>query len=148
MSTVLPPGRELDAVVAEKVMGWRRGLLRRKPLHTDVIPPGQSRPWRDYSQVGDHPYIEAPNGKKWFLCAYDCNVMDLVSRLLPQCSTDISAALEVVEKMREKGFRFRLDVTEDGSCAEFRRGEARFWGGSDIISHAICLAALKSHEPR
>ena len=63
-------------------------------------------------------------------------------------STDISAAWEVVEKMKKKGFALIVQETP------LRKSQATFdgmdYGNTTItehgesISHAICLAALKA----
>lgn len=80
-------------------------------------------------------------------------------------STDISAAMQVVEKMREKGWRFHMSDIEGGMRHELEAGErkdgenllvtfhsldARKGGGSFGLqgkeAEAICLAALKVME--
>jgi hypothetical protein len=112
----MKPGRELDAFVAEKVMGWKK----------QEFVPGVSHEhrWHDQNgqlQISIHPY-----------------------------STDIAAAWEVVEKFIKDGWEVVLNVSireakitlwNDAGMA-IREGKA--FGSS--ITHAICLAALKTVE--
>lgn len=68
----------------------------------------------------------------------------------PKYSTDIKAAWEVVEKMREKGLVFQLNLSDRGSLAyfydhnrpaeQYNPGKARAFN----TPRAICLSALKT----
>jgi len=66
--------------------------------------------------------------------------------LVPHYSTDIAAAFEVVEVMRERGFRYVIDHASQGDAyvvfghADTRSGKA--WDAS--VPTGICLAALKA----
>ena len=126
-------GRELDALIAEKVMG-----------HRMFEPPPMSEPW----EVMPDDYRGRP--------------------LLPY-STDIGAAWEVVEKMRERG-KDRKDIAicmdgfslsqnhvgedwqdypwapEGGWSATFTDGYNTSGAAALTAPHAICLAALKAVE--
>lgn len=121
-----PVGRELDAAIAEKVMGL------------------EWRPWKPYA---------APQG--WFpKDAPECNertgddlAIDADGYLpdLPMYSYDITEAWEVVEKARQLvslEVEFALYANEDSTW------DAAFGmeGGvkADTAPHAICLAALKA----
>ena len=104
----MTPGRELDALVAEKVMGWKRAGMK----------------WEDQ------------NGKDtgWFLTEHGSQECDPFSP-----STDISPALQVVEKVGNVKMEFLDDGR--GYWCEFRgRGEVH----APTAPHAICLAALKA----
>lgn len=95
--------RELDAMVAEKVMGWT--------LH-GVAPSGGR-------------VLIAPSGAMG----------------IPNYSTDISAAWQVVEKMRSKRIHFEMGSTIPGDwTAYFNNDRAT----DKSAPRAICLAALKA----
>jgi len=107
--TTLPAGRDLDAVVAERVMGyeWRR---------FDYPPAGQGyrygKPW---TWLSSEKHGDDPEGDE---TKFIGNV--------PHFSTDIAAAFLVVERMREQGWQFHMNATEapDSSnawCAWFAR---------------------------
>lgn len=120
-------GRELDALVAEKVTGyaWER-------------------------DGDDYALMRVPGTNQ---CAMEINRGERYYALLPRFSTDIAAAWEVVDAMRQRGFAFKMfraDSTDDS---------AKTWAafapsGSDIVDEtyaeapddtaplAICRAAL------
>ena len=118
----MEPGRELDAEVAEKIMGWRRS--------------------EDPRLVGD-----------WWTLDGDQHFCKL-----PECSTDISTAWKVVEKLAENNLvvsvawgngrngakyasvRVMLDMFKDAESIGYSECEA------DALTapHAICTAALKA----
>ena len=109
--------RELDAEVAEKVMGW-------KPLEDSAMYPNHG--WAGSDGL--------------FLChAFDF-----------EPSTDIAAAFQVVEKMRERGYEFSLDSNTAGDKQD---GEP-LWIASvgkwsrmgQTPSEAICRAALAAQH--
>lgn len=115
-------GRELDALIAEKVMGWTNVAERRNTFTR----PGALIPsdWRGWS--GD-----TPNGER--------------EQLIPPYSTDIAAAWQVVERFSAKWIDivYRPDagwwVTIDG------RGHGNAGGAIEkTLPLAICLAALKA----
>ena len=114
MNTTVKPGRELDALVAEKVMGLRFV-------------------WR--SQLTDH---YGYNAGVWTIPT-KWGTMDLTEEP-PRYSTDIAAAWEVVEKMREDGFLVALYRSAGAWIADTNPG----YGKSDTAPHAICLAALRA----
>jgi len=128
-------GRELDRLVAEKVMG----------LDLDEFAYDTFKSWRnEWGGKGishSEPYDQEKYRDR------------MLSFAVPHYSTDISAAWEVVSAMVEKGLGFRLTVEYDRSC------EARFYLWEDGIPvefskeyvtsyedapHAICLAALEA----
>jgi hypothetical protein len=152
----LKAGRELDALVAERVMGlipcaqWRSvnfgsggGPTMMSHSEKDSPHPGQ----QCYPAVPglDHPYNKPAS-----------------------YSTDIAAAWQVVERMRELGFRCMLEllvsagtigppwhVNPEVASASFRRvgGEASldealhknwWYSKAETMPLAICIAVLKS----
>lgn len=125
----LTAGRELDALIAERVMG---------------IAPEE---WRYRCYVERHERDEA-----W---CYHCRALigdaEVDGRIPQPYSTRIEDAWLVVEKMRADGWRVRLDDEPEGWGAWFRRGHdpidpmiPLYEGDVRLASmpHAICLAAL------
>lgn len=119
-------GIELDELVAEKVMGWKKIDLTR--VHFDT----RGLKWMWDKKEG-YPYSEVQK--------------------TPEYSRDIAAAWEVVEKLKSKGFLFAVNTANDWEV-EFNLNEGRFLQNGDTIGmgrastapHAICLAALKAYE--
>ena len=114
MNTTVKPGRELDALVAEKVMGCKVYVEANGNPRCDC--PGANA-------TGPRPH--ASYGLYASLKRY---------------STDIAAAWEVVEKMREDGFLVALYRSAGAWIADTNPG----YGKSDTAPHAICLAALRA----
>jgi hypothetical protein len=86
----LKPGRELDALIAEKVMGFRC-----------VVDKGNGNvSWIAYGVYGE-THTPPMAWKKW-------------NYKVPPYSTDIAAAWEVVEKMSEQWPQYQLAKIEDG----------------------------------
>jgi hypothetical protein len=122
--------RELDALVAEKVMGFDVRIASEYESVFMCCAMGNCGK-RDYLSEGDrYVYKEMPDHQpEW---------------LLPHYSTDISAAMEVVEKMREREFLPCLWAAQMW-IVEFWEGEKLVSGDSgDSLPRAICLAALKA----
>lgn len=106
--TDLKPGRELDGLIAEKVMGC-------------------------FS-------LDRDEYATW---SCDCNLTSDLwhcgeSGSLKSYSTDIAAAWEVVEKLRDDNFA----IEEHGTHWKARFGTE--WAGAETAQHAICLAALRA----
>jgi hypothetical protein len=125
----LPPGRALDALVAERVMGWPRR----------VPPSAFGHPWptdthwfTDHDSEVEHLWRE--DGK---LCS------------MPFCpSTDITAAWQVVEKLREHYTNVSLHgangwgLTAWNSALDGREYDLGGPINAATAPHAICLTAL------
>lgn len=121
----LKAGRELDALIAEKVMGWKRGPKRQYIEGENwLLPDGASPHYREGAVGG-------------------------LKAIIPSFSTDIAAAFEVFEKLAEqfadvgvhalsRGF-WEAEIYDE-SKAEWIRASAR------TAPLAICLAALKAVE--
>lgn len=121
----MKPGRELDALIAEKVMGYKRiDFKDLKHLENEDSP---------------HIWVD-PDGFK-----HGCS---------PPFSTSIEAAWEVVEKLQSNGgFVFEFKSSEKFVQAVFNHllpTPETLWRGSTVWTekvtapHAICLAALKA----
>lgn len=105
----MKPGRYLDAMVAEKVMGWRHD-------------PGTYEGSR---------YLLDPAGAR---------------SAIPNYSTDIAAAWEVVEKLKGATAHFQLQSIPGGWSTRIFRVPAGLSNEeiADTAPMAICLAALKA----
>lgn len=115
-------GRELDALVAEKVMG------------------GANHCWFKCPSCGSiHFGTNFHNGKR--TCHDGCGGEFHPADAIPEFSRDISSAWEVVEKMASGGFgAFSLFERREGWRAGWVAGGA----DADTVPRAICLAALKA----
>ena len=124
------PGRELDALVAEKVLSLE--VVKNKKGGWSLGPP-------DY---------------------YDSYGEMILFNPLPSYSEDIAAAWEVLEKIRdtfdplgrewrpnihysgkEHGWRAEFELSDDGPGDD----TTYYFGEAKTAPHAICLAALNCH---
>jgi hypothetical protein len=128
----LPAGRELDALVAEKVMGWKYRQSSPDPKKHFCREYGNDAGWWLKPSM-------TPGAKHW-ACA-TCSPP-------PAYSTDIAAAWEVTEKLAED-FMLVYAVAHAGWRARFEHAEG-WWKGeayADTAPLAICRAALAALEP-
>lgn len=134
------PGRELDALVAEKVMGWKRVEKPHKfgtGITIHLRAPGKP---------------EEPNT----VCEYitgDIAAPCLPSEFIPKYSTDIAAAWYVVEKIKHNG---PAEAKDMDATLTIEEADGEWWVGwrwhewtgdgasAQSAPHAICLAALKA----
>lgn len=130
MTRELVAGRELDAMIAERVMGW-----------TAV----------------EHEHRGA-RGEAWFVLSGVVPLAEVRAQV-PGYSSDIAAAFLVVEKLSERGFDYLIEGHEERNGADFV-AHAQFsqfrqfprainieedaWKAT--LPHAICLAALAAIE--
>lgn len=123
MNETMQAGRELDALIAEKVMGWPP-----KPAHAgwqgDVVP-----------SLADPKWVQAGPDRGWEMV------------FLPNYSTDIAAAWKVVEKMRETPkpfFSLAWYISGRWGAAFLGHDDGTDAEMADTAPHAICLAALRA----
>ena len=125
----LEAGRELDALVAEKVMGWTWGEYS-PPVEgpSKILRPPES--WAPSPDRAPGSEVSCPG---WHF-------------RVPQYSTDIAAAWEVVEKMVPIKYGFNLAIeSPPGPWGDW---EVHFYNGgthlafADTAPLAICRAAL------
>ena len=120
--------RELDALVAEKVMGW-----------TDI--------WTD----GDYFMAYPPHEQR---IMQKMGVGYAERYPIPNYSSEISAAWEVVEKMRQEGLTVTITTPPTGWKNWDVRGwddnnnDNRFIARADTAPRAICIAALHAKGVR
>lgn len=136
------PGRELDALVAEKVMGWkieeRYFYLGPEDGHWTYTL-DQDRAAKDYT-------VTTNAGKEpWYvpqLCFNDPTDEWNDWQRVPEFSSSIGAAWEVVEKLKADGRNFKCSWGQ-WFLAHFSDAELPD-GQPESMPHAICLAALKA----
>lgn len=122
--TDLPAGRELDAVIAQTLFGYKR--------------PGPESPvgWLCKTNMG--PFADC-----------DCE-SHLESEKCPDYSTNMEDAWQVVEKLRRDGYEVELDGFDLCGNAIWEcvlNGHGHEYGGkSKEPAEAICRAALKAIE--
>ena len=125
--------RELDALIAEKVMGL-------SPMKGKGMDGGYWDPVKKRTQmIKDSPLHDA---RKKLGIAYDAPG----DGFLLNYSSDIGSAWTVVEKMRDGGWNICLATVKKGSAAVITK-EGRFTGDepyAESMPRAICLAALKA----
>ena len=124
----MKPGRELDAIVAEKVMGWEKFLI------------DQSAPY--YSDE------DKKRGYFWMIgtVSVGCTNND-GSPKCPRYSTNIAAAWEVVEKLRGVWDIRSMSTTWVVRLSiQVGTSDKRVGAEAETVQHAICLAALKAME--
>jgi hypothetical protein len=116
-------GRELDAKVAERAMGWTR--------HPEKMHPTDNR------TIGGVLYC--PPG-----CPYDAGSANVVLHY----STDRSAAWQVVEHMKGRGYDGQVHVSPAMNCyARFENAAGKYgeaYGETHML--AVCRATLKAIE--
>jgi hypothetical protein len=132
-------GRELDALVAEKVMGWiwmrdpacGEGVYLRSPATVGMLRPEYLAANRVDGYEGEIP------------------------RSVPHYSTDIAAAWVIVEHLRKQGKALVVAVTQSEVCVDNYNIDGIPLAGwtwesptchasAETAPHAICLAALKA----
>jgi hypothetical protein len=135
--------REIDALVAEKVMGWKWYRV----VSTAVLcPPFRQAEWNRAGAWMYEPLPDGPGDLKRDdidgIFFYDSSKGGHTMAHIREYSTDISAAWAVVEQMRERGYILTLSGHRKAPWrAQFAdHGEAC----SDSPVMAICIAALKS----
>lgn len=114
----MKPGRELDALIAEKVMGFGPELYQ--PRGVGYRPDTWVYAINDYKQDGVPVYV------------VDC----------PSYSTDIGDAWRVVERL-SLPFEMWSDDERDAYRVRFDLDRGK-WLSAHSAPHAICLAALKA----
>lgn len=120
-------GRELDALIAERVMG--------------LNPVKNSNPYnmiftrrRDWVDMDDYYYEGEDDGYHF---------VDEV----PHYSTDIAAAWKVVEHMKADGWQCHMRGwvnSNDWQCGFVHPGGQMSWNTADTAPLAICCAALRA----
>ena len=154
-------GRELDAATAERVMGWERVMLFDHAFNPVWLSDTTREMYTTGTQV---PYLVPPGRMQDG--ANEVGAREVINGLtiggdqdLPRYSESIEAAMQVVEKMRERGWSFDIYIfPESYSVSAFHSGAS-----NDIteeylsnmrtrtedyvcrsFAKALCLAALEA----
>lgn len=124
--TEIPVGRELDKAVALRVLGWT---------------------WEPCEMPEDHPLHGEPLWRVKRHDGYSSVVWEPgFSEDLPEFSTDLAAAWQVVEHLEKRGVCWCASQVGAGRC------NMTFWlgavGGGEAatVTEAICRAALRLVE--
>ena len=125
--------RKIDALVAEKVMGWKRRV--RKDVFNE---PDDDTPWMN--ELDNNWYDASDTARACVEDEGSCRE-DYEHGWFP--SEDISAAWEVVEKMREIS-GVTITASQIGYPTIHSCMCGTFYGGGNTAMLAICLAALRS----
>jgi hypothetical protein len=141
-------GRELDAAVAEKVMGWE--WLERlnggsKGTSRKAIFPPEDSDWVRVNFNADH-WRPAQNGTERFSDWDDCCRSPDGDYGMPCYSTNIAAAMQVVERFPEWTI-FKVDDSENSTASVEYHVEVTndcrvFTCRAASVPEAICRAAL------
>lgn len=133
---VIEAGREMDALIAEKVMGWKWWAFRVADVESDCFARylGE-RPIRDRDREWD--------GEESILCGD-------ATRDVPNYSKHVGDAWLVVEKLCPTANRldpwFQLYTSDGQWYANFHTGSLDV--SAPTAPLAICLAALAAVEPK
>lgn len=150
----LEAGRSLDALVAEKVMGWCQECFRlsERRIRGEVEDTGP------LMSMGSEDDLLPDGNRMWYCVAHKRPLRH--ASTAPHYSTSIEAAWEVVEKLSADGWRFTLCGYDGCTGVTFERGDDNGpnWEGCDIgynatgdefvrgslntMPHNICRAAL------
>lgn len=162
----MPAGREMDALIAERVMGWELVdndyyILNRPgdPFYKTHPDPAGLVPTRDGKSLG------TPSQVKWQDLFEELEIhsvglywIDPVNRSVVEAdnfqpSTDIAAAWQVVERLEAINIGVELSHAPDDQweCWSLHQTEPNryeSWGQiwADTAPLAICRAALKAME--
>lgn len=121
-------GREMDALIAEKVMGFTHYV-------GDDVPNGHAHSYLRADEIPEVWLKELPNRDFVRFCK-QCGDM-------PNYSTHIEEAWEVVEWMKD--WNFTLDwLGSDWQTMFQTEDDGEFFSNADTAPLAICRAALKA----
>lgn len=150
----LQAGRELDMLVAEKIMGWvRRGDNdHTRPRHTTerrkrLGQAAETVEILDWESKGPHPRLESPrdeNGLSTIVFFCSCE-----TGTIPAYSTDIAEAWKVFSVMQSRCVWCLIKQQESGTWKCIMREKSSTWRAlaeADSAPLVICLCALEFHE--
>lgn len=141
-------GRELDALIAERVMGWEwLETVAHDGVTRKAIFPPLSIEWvrinfsaQDWTTASD----SAERFSDWFEC---CRRADRQVYGLPAYSTDIAAAMDVFEHLHRKGHMISVNASGEGNgywCVIYplKDGPIIETEYCESAAESICRAAL------
>ena len=132
MNDAMQAGRELDALVAEKVMGLV--ILAAEDMKAEA-----QRVW------------EKQPGCCWFIRGFDfvggTHEHPILRQRFPLYSTDIAAAWLVVDQMAGRGWKLDVQNRAVGwACLVLVIGRPAIFEHHETAPLSICLAALRAVE--
>ena len=147
--------RELDALIAERLFGWRwvkypAPNLSEHRLLTGIVPP--AAPGRIYSNRTDRIWQPStPDAERFSdwdtLYWWDDDGASDIRRGMPHYSTDIAAAVQVEDEIERRGLiRPYLDALWDVTGNLYARGPQAMWALLRATPEERCQAALKALE--
>ncbi len=132
----MPAGREMDFLIAEKVFGFKHYI-------GEEIPDGHVHQYLRPEEVPEVWLKERLDHGGYYRYCKHCENM-------PEFSTDISSAWEVVEKMGELGYTCHVEwkgsdrVYAESAEVVFVMGIITVGHAVGDVTGAICRAALKA----
>ena len=130
----LKPGWELDALIAEKVFGWRRAV----GLPVILYPPDENTDdFPRYSRDLDAAWLVVDKLLQMFLV--EKRIANSVSPTRPEPSTAFSVSYEMAS---EREFSKEVLTGPYVSLMVHRIGLLKVIEKGESVPHAICLAAL------
>jgi hypothetical protein len=133
------PGRELDALIAEKVMGLEICKCDHEALYRKHMQDLEDRRKDPYQIHHDYGYFSHDSDKK-------CNICTKLYIPVVNYSTNIATAWEVVEKLGNIEIRtyFKCEPKMVEVLLPVRKDKPLLFTVGKTAPHAICLAALKA----
>lgn len=122
-------GPELDAIVAERVMGWKRLDCSAVSRPDELYPPEIN------------PSVSPPSRRE------DYELRDGWALAVPQYTTDLNAAAEVIARLCVMGYRVETESFDDKHAVTIRRRSGRIPRAETFgysLPFLICLAALRA----
>jgi hypothetical protein len=141
--------RDIDALIAEKIFGWEwwMNTERRKRLLV-----GPSPPWDRWNWAG--AIMRRWNGdlsvQKFSDWDRACALRDpripirLLHAGLPYYSINAAASKELRDRMRELGWKYRLEFGAEGYLAAFSQDDGFRFHEGETEEMAAALAALRA----
>jgi len=134
---------KLDALVAERVLGWAWWSACGK---SHLCPPFAA----DYPMFKNNTHFRP--GKRWEECPIELTYSTYKNMTLPRPSTSIADAWQVVEKMRSDGWCYDADDTtgtkDEPHTVRFGRADNTEWDytvqNAATFPLAVCKAALRA----
>lgn len=136
-------GREMDALIAEKIMGWTKHEKCNKcsvsPRHVYIRGEYFGDDWEGKEC---HPYLRDPGGNRVYLCP----CQERKDTELPFYSVNLRDMMDVIWQCRQLGFQVDISASPDRSGYEAISSPAgsshRVSSYADTMPLAVCRAAL------
>lgn len=136
------PGRELDALIAEKVMGWAWEDAPASGCNILYKPPHHLKAGLVYYD-GKMAAVPSEYIGKWIDAHYWAGG-EIGTTKLPDYSTNILAAWEVVEAMKKKGYHWWFAAT--ATPREFTDVHSEHKTNLACIRLTCCSQTIVKHE--